>query len=112
MRGVMELLTIQETAQTLKVAPLTVRRYIQSGMLPAVKVGRGIRVRKEALDQLVTDVSPVAGTGTPATQRHGKVFSMGDPLWNVVGIGETEEPTDIAGHKDEYIASAHVPRRP
>lgn len=108
----MELLTIRETAAALRVAPLTVRRYIQNGMLPAVKVGRGIRVRKEALERLVTDVSPAAGPNKADEQGRGKVFTMGDPLWDVVGIGETEAPTDIAGHKDDYIAMAYAHRRP
>lgn len=29
-----------------------------------------------------------------------------DPLWGIVGIGSSPEPTDIANHKDEYVADA------
>ena len=36
----MELLTVDEVAQLLRVSPLTVRRHIASGRLPALKVGR------------------------------------------------------------------------
>ena len=46
----MELLTVQETAQMLRVAPITIRRYIADGRLPAVKVGKGVRVRRESID--------------------------------------------------------------
>lgn len=43
----MELLTVYETAQILKVAPITVRRYIAYGKLAAVKAGKGVRVRND-----------------------------------------------------------------
>jgi len=36
----MDLLTVHETAAMLKVNPDTVRRYITSGRLPAVRIGR------------------------------------------------------------------------
>jgi excisionase family DNA binding protein len=49
----MELLTVQETAERLKVAPVTVRRSIASGRLPAVRVGRRVRVRPGALEELI-----------------------------------------------------------
>lgn len=54
----MELLTVQETAQMLKVTPTTVRRYITAGWLPAVKVGRGVRVHKEAVIDLLSPIAP------------------------------------------------------
>lgn len=56
----MELLTVDETARLLKVAPITVRRFIQSGRLPAIKVGKGIRVRKEAVEQFLAPVGSTA----------------------------------------------------
>jgi excisionase family DNA binding protein len=52
-----ELLTIPETARLLKVTPITVRRHIAAGRLPAVRVGKGIRVRKEAVEQFLTPVA-------------------------------------------------------
>ena len=54
----MELLTVKETARLLRVSPITVRRYIASGRLPAERVGRGIRVRREAIEGFVTPVAP------------------------------------------------------
>lgn len=61
----MELLTVQETAQILKVAPITVRRYIASGRLAAVKIGRGVRVRREAIEGLLTPVAVRPPTPRP-----------------------------------------------
>jgi excisionase family DNA binding protein len=65
----MELLTIQETARMLKVNPITIRRYIESGRLPAVRVGRGVRVRKEAVDQLIEEVVWTASSPLPLSGR-------------------------------------------
>jgi excisionase family DNA binding protein len=42
--------TIQEVADMLKVAYLTVYRWIQTGKLEAVKAGKQYRIKKEALD--------------------------------------------------------------
>jgi excisionase family DNA binding protein len=107
----MELLTIQETARLLKVNPITIRRYIERGRLPAVRVGRGVRVRKEAVDQLIEEVVPKKTRRTAPGPR-GKPFTKDDPLWRVVGIGASAEPTHVAKHKDEYIAEAYEPKRP
>jgi excisionase family DNA binding protein len=54
----MELLTIDETAKLLKVTPTTVRRYISAGQLPALKFGRRVRIRKEAVENLLSPVTP------------------------------------------------------
>ena len=42
----------------LKVSPITIRRYIAAGRLPAVRVGRGIRVRGDAVEAFVSPVEP------------------------------------------------------
>ena len=46
----MGLLTVNEVAQRLRLHEMTVRRQIRSGQLPAVRVGRRIRVREEDLE--------------------------------------------------------------
>ena len=45
----MELLTIQETAQMLKVNPITIRRFIVDGRIEAVRIGRGSVCAKKPL---------------------------------------------------------------
>jgi len=54
----MDLITIPETAAMLKVNPMTIRRYILSGRLAAVRVGRQLRVEKAAAEALATPVKP------------------------------------------------------
>lgn len=50
----MELLTIREVAELLRVSPITVRRRIADGQLKAVRVGKGIRVPREAIEGFLT----------------------------------------------------------
>jgi excisionase family DNA binding protein len=58
----MDLLTVRETASMLKVNPMTVRRYIRSGRLPAVRVGRQIRIQKDDAEALTTPIAPAANS--------------------------------------------------
>lgn len=45
--------TIEEVAKMLKVAYLTVYRWIQAGRLVALKAGKQYRIRKEDLDNFL-----------------------------------------------------------
>ena len=47
--GVIQLLTVQETARMLKTTRQQIRKMIQSGELPAVKVGREWRIPAESI---------------------------------------------------------------
>ncbi len=49
-----EFLTVNEVAATLKLNPQTVRNWIDAGTLPAVRVGRRVRVKREDFERLVT----------------------------------------------------------
>lgn len=106
------LLTVQETAERLKIAPVTVRRYIASGRLPAVRVGRAVRVWEEAVERLLTPIEPkpVPSRERPARRpsvRKGQPTSEDDPLWNIVGmVDDPEGPTDVASNKHTYPGEA------
>lgn len=39
-----DLLTVEEVAQKLRIAPSTVYNFINRGMLPAVKMGKAVRL--------------------------------------------------------------------
>jgi excisionase family DNA binding protein len=70
----MELLTVQETARLLRLTPMTVRRYIAAGRLPAVRVGRRVRVERDAVQALVEPfkpgIAPDSGFGSGDRQPH------------------------------------------
>ena len=46
-------LTIDEVARILQVSAQTVRRAIKAGEIPAVRIGRNLRVREVALRRLI-----------------------------------------------------------
>ena len=100
----MDLLTVRETADLLKVSPMTIRRYITGGRLAAVKVGKGVRVNKEAIDHLVQPVTP--SQPGPSSRRRGHPFTMADPLWTIVGMVHSEGPGDVSERKQDYLAEA------
>jgi len=39
------------------------------------------------------------------------VFTLDDPLWNIVGIGESREPVEVSTKKNEYLADAYATKR-
>jgi excisionase family DNA binding protein len=43
--------TVAEVAEQLRVSNMTVYRLIQSGQLPAIRVGRSYRIREEDVDR-------------------------------------------------------------
>jgi excisionase family DNA binding protein len=50
-----DLLTIKEAAAALKVSPITIKRYLKQGRLPAYQVGpRAIRIRRDDLERVLT----------------------------------------------------------
>src|SRR5438552_18652280 len=105
----MELLTVQETAEMLRVAPITIRRYIADGRLPAVKVGKGLRVRRESIDELLAPVEPKK----PRRKSRGPVgrpLTKDDPMWQLIGSATSAGPTD-SSRIHEYVADAVAVRK-
>lgn len=101
----MDLLTIDETAEILSVSPLTVRRYISRRVLHAVHMGGTVRIRREDLERL-----PGAKSGAFADldkDSDWESTSEDDPLWRIVGIGESTGPTDVSRRKHDYLAEAY-----
>jgi excisionase family DNA binding protein len=101
----MELMTVQETARLLRVSPVTVRRFIASRRLPAVRVGRGVRVRREDVEKLPAAVG--APGMTTRHRKHGGLFTKDDALWRIVGIG-SDEASDVSENKYKYLAEAYA----
>jgi excisionase family DNA binding protein len=48
-----ELLTVAEIAGALKMNQQTIRNRIESGYLPAIRIGRGVRVKQSDFDALL-----------------------------------------------------------
>lgn len=70
-----EYLTVNEIAERLKLNPQTVRNWIDQGRLPALRIGRRIRVRRADLDRVLqqssTTVASAQSPGMAAEARAG-----------------------------------------
>jgi excisionase family DNA binding protein len=55
-----EFLTVAEVAAILKLNQQTIRNWIDAGSLPAVRVGRRVRVLRRDLDQLLAEAEASA----------------------------------------------------
>ena len=112
----MELMTIQEAADALRVAPVTIRRYIRSGRLRAVRVGRGLRVDKDDVTRVPEPVFPPGWEDLPASAlkyaKYLKPIPEGnyDPFGPIIGIieGKDGDPTDVSTNKHKYLAEAYL----
>jgi excisionase family DNA binding protein len=95
----MDLLTVKETAEMLRVSTVTVRRYIASGKLAAVRVGRNIRIRRE----------DAIGAVTPRyTSKSVDWRDENHPLMKMMGFIKDDGPTDLAENHDKYLAEAYA----
>ena len=51
------IMTVDEVAEYLNLHPLTVRRLARDGEIPAFKVGRQWRIKRDLLDRWIADQS-------------------------------------------------------
>ncbi len=77
-------LTVAEVAETLKLNQQTVRNWIVQGSLPALRVGRRVRIRRSDFERILEE-SYNAGTSAPATPSADD-FWGGEP----VGLAEPD----------------------
>ena len=64
-----DLLTIAEAARRLKVSPLTIKRWIAQGRLPAYRVGpRHIRIKERDIEAIIRPAGPKPGKTTTETE--------------------------------------------
>ena|SRR5947209_1592605 len=90
-RGVLEdsLLTVAEVAEILKLNQQTVRNWIDQGSLPAVRLGRRVRIRRSELERLIDEGATVSsGTSTEAPGPSAEDFWSGE----AVGLAEPRGP--------------------
>jgi excisionase family DNA binding protein len=62
-----QLLTVPQVADEFQVTPQTIRNWIDSGVLPAIRVGRAFRLRRDDVDAVLTRAS--ADSNSLATRR-------------------------------------------
>jgi excisionase family DNA binding protein len=63
-----DVLTLEEVADYLRVHLTTVRRWCREGQLPALRVGRTVRVRRADLDTWWRERTQAPGLGAAAVE--------------------------------------------
>ena len=81
--NVEEFLTVAEVAEMLKLNQQTVRNWIDQRTLPAVRVGRRVRIRRSDLDRKLEEGATI-GTAVRPTSTSAEDFWGGEPA----GIAE------------------------
>jgi excisionase family DNA binding protein len=89
-------LTVAEVAEWLKLNQQTVRNWIDQGALPAVRVGRRVRIKRSDLDQILdAGYRPSAGPGPSRP-----IGPSADDFWSGEPVGMAE-PDPSAGRPSE-----------
>lgn len=85
-----EYLTVAEIAERLKLNQQTLRNWIEQGQLPAVRIGRRVRIRRSDFERLVQEGYSGRGkTETPA-QTPGP---SAEDFWSGQPIAAVTPPT-------------------
>ena len=92
-------LTVAEVAEVLRLNQQTVRNWIDQGSLPALRVGRRVRIKRSDLDRLLSD-GYNAGAGAAAANDgpSAEDFWGGEPVGTAEGgepVGTAETPADV-----------------
>jgi excisionase family DNA binding protein len=102
----MELLTVKETAEMLRVSTVTVRRYIASGKLAAVRVGRNIRIRRKDAESVIKP--SLSGVDTRFAGKSEEWLLENHPLMQSRGFIKDDGPDDYSINHDKYLADAYA----
>ncbi len=105
-------LTVAEVAELLKLNQQTVRNWIEQGSLPAIRVGRRVRIRREDLERILA-AGYQAGSVPPAREPEPSA----EDFWGggQVGVAELDpaapagspDAADDAADSDDLAATIH-----
>jgi excisionase family DNA binding protein len=84
-------LTVAEVAETLKLNQQTVRNWIDQGSLPALRVGRRVRIRRSDFERLLAE-SYTAGAAAEAAAAGPSA----EDFWGGEAVGVPEPPAASA----------------
>src|SRR5579884_4059666 len=84
-------LTVAEVAELLKLNQQTVRNWIDQGSLPAVRVGRRVRIRRSDLDRVLEE-----GATAPPGSTVRDAGPSAEDFWGGEAISVAEPATDPA----------------
>ncbi|HWE11400.1 MAG TPA: helix-turn-helix domain-containing protein [Solirubrobacteraceae bacterium] len=82
-----EYLTVAEVAETLKLNQQTVRNWIDQGSLPALRVGRRVRIKRSDFERIL-EQSYSGGAATPAASSGPSA----EDFWGGEPVGAAQTP--------------------
>ena len=88
-----EFLTVAEVAQTLKLNQQTVRNWIDQGSLPALRVGRRVRIRRSDFERLIEAGATRPDLTAAQPGPSAEDFWSGEP----VGAADSEHESTSGG---------------
>ena len=80
-----EFLTVAEVAEMLKLNQQTIRNWIDQGSLPALRVGRRVRIRRSDFERVLEDAYTAANSTPEKSGPSAEDFWGGEP----VGLAES-----------------------
>jgi hypothetical protein len=92
-------LIMAETLQPLDISNRAELRQLAEEV-QAADAARPLQIDQQTVAILV----PVAHR----TPRRGRPTSAADPLWNIIGLAQSESPGDVAENVDAYLADAYL----
>ncbi len=78
-------LTVAEVAELLKLNQQTVRNWIDQGSLPALRVGRRVRIRRSELERILAEAETKSPAPSPDPAR-----PSAEDFWGGTPIGAAE----------------------
>ncbi len=96
-------LTVAEVAETLKLNQQTVRNWIDQGSLPALRVGRRVRIKRSDFERILEQ--SYSGGSSQAGQHRGP---SADDFWGgeSVGLAEPGDGVRDEGRTPDEISSS------
>src|SRR5579875_3256341 len=95
-----EFLTVAEVAEKLKLNQQTVRNWIDQRSLPAVRVGRRVRIRRADFERVLAEGysgAGGAGGGRRARASPAPAGPSAEDFWGGEAIGAVEAPRPPGG---------------
>lgn len=91
-----EYLTVAEVAETLKLNQQTVRNWIDQGALPALRVGRRVRIKRSDFQRILAESYSGGSAAMDAAGPSAEDFWGGEP----VGLAEPPPAAAAEGLPD------------
>jgi excisionase family DNA binding protein len=99
-------LTVAEVAATLKLNQQTVRNWIDQGSLPALRVGRRVRIKRSDFERILEESYSGAGSAADAGPSaddfwSGELVGLAEPGRTGTGEATKREPAGEPPTRDE-----------